>query len=129
MEDEEEGVLANSDEDPYFNGVIVIETWRDSKNLKHRIGGPAVVYDDGDLYWYKHGDMHRVGAPARVWPMYGIEEWYIDGNLHREDGPAFITLADGILTEDWYKNGEPYEPSAHELILWKMKKEKTKKEC
>lgn len=32
----------------------------------HRIGGPAVEYDDGSEQWYEYGELHRVGGPAVI---------------------------------------------------------------
>ncbi len=75
------------------------EDWRDSKWHLHRIDGPAVTYPNGLNCWYKHGFLHRDDGPARIWPSTGLEEWW--------------------------KNGERYEPSAHDLILWKMKKKES----
>ena len=72
------------------------EIWRDKKRLLHRLNGPAIVHLDGDSTWYYHGAYHREDGPARDWPTGGLEEWY--------------------------KHGEKYEPSAHELMVWKMKK-------
>ena len=48
---------------------------------------------------------------------FGTKCWYKDGELHREDGPALI-YSDGAQL--WYKEGEEYEPSAHDLMTWKM---------
>jgi hypothetical protein len=55
----------------------------------HRDGGPAVVYPNGDKYWYKHGVIHREGGPAII-KSDGTEEWICNGRLHREGGPAAI---------------------------------------
>jgi hypothetical protein len=79
------------------SGIIF---WKDKKDNFHRIDGPAIFYADGDRDWYRHGLLHRDDGPAREWPSEGREEWY--------------------------KDGEFYEPSAHEIMVWKMKQ---KKEC
>ena len=73
--------------------------WFDTKGNLHRLDGPAIIYCDGDMDWYAYGELHRDDGPARIWPSAGLEEWY--------------------------KNGELYEPSAHDLILWKMKKKES----
>ena len=88
MEDEEEGRLVP---DRDFK-----EIWKDKEGYFHRLNGPAIIYTDGDMDWYIHGQRHRDDGPAIDWPYGRIEEWW--------------------------KDGEPYEPSAHDLILWKMKK-------
>jgi hypothetical protein len=69
--------------------------WYDKHNRCHRLNGPAVIYADVDMDWCRHGKLHRDDGPARIWPSVGVE--------------------------DWWKDGEPYEPSAHELMVWKMK--------
>ncbi len=51
---------------------------------------------------------------------HGDKRWYLDGKLHREDGPA-VEYSDG--SKYWYLNGKRYEPSAHEIIIYKMKYE------
>ena len=49
--------------------------------------------------------------------------WYNDKEkLHRLDGPA-IEYANG--DKSWYMNGKPYTPSAHEIIIYKMKQKVT----
>ena len=65
--------------------------------------------------------LHRLNGPARIW--HGRDkEWYRHGMLHRDDGPALIYYMGKELCEYWYKDGKPYEPSAHEIMVWKMKK-------
>ena len=91
MEDEEEGELVL--------GILYRKEWKDKKGYLHRLNGPAVIYKDGDMHWYRHGRYHRDDGPAWLWPSEGIEEWY--------------------------KDGKRYEPSAHELMVWKMKKKES----
>ena len=64
----------------------------------HRADGPAVIYPNGDCSWYYNDRLHREDGPAREWPAEGIFEWWKDGEL--------------------------YEPTAHEIITWKMMKKK-----
>ena len=71
--------------------------WVDKDSEYHRLHGPAVEYSSGDCSWYRHGQRHRDDGPAKYWPSEDIVEWY--------------------------KHGERYEPTAHEIIAWKMKKE------
>jgi hypothetical protein len=77
--------------------IYKTKRWFDKEGNFHRLNGPAVIYYDGDREWYRHGE------------------------LHREAGPAFEWFSSDIFK--WYKDGEEYEPSAHELMVWKMKKE------
>jgi len=90
MEDEEEGELVKDTYSYYW------ARWEDKLGRYHRLNGPAVIFRDGDMHWYRHGVIHRDDGPAVEWPEIGIEEWY--------------------------KDGVRYAPSAHELIAWKMKK-------
>lgn len=53
----------------------------------HRDDGPAIIYANGDQYWYQYGLLHREGGPAVEYPD-GNKEWYFDNELHRDDGPA-----------------------------------------
>ena len=39
--------------------------------------------------------------------------------FHRVRGPAVITR-DG--KEFWYRHGKPYTPTAHELMMWELRK-------
>lgn len=72
--------------------------WYYKDGLLHREDGPAVLYADGSESWFMNGVLHRTGGPARDW---------VSGN------------------EEWYQHGEPYQPSAHERMDWKMiKKQK-----
>ncbi len=71
---------------------------------------------DGMQRWFKEGKLHREDGPAIIYPD-GRQWWYKEGEWHREDGPAII-YPDG--RQWWYKEGEKYEPSAHELIVYKM---------
>ena len=64
----------------------------------HRVGAPAVVYDDGDASWYYNGKRHRDDGPAIDWPL-----------SHAQlEGRAI-----------WWKHGKAYEPTAHDIIIWK----------
>ena len=75
--------------------------------------------ESGTKRWYLNDKLHREDGPAIVYAT-GGKSWYINGELHREDGPA-IERADGGKV--WYINGKPYTPSAHEIIIYKMKYE------
>ena len=78
-----------------------------------------MVLKEGGNRWYLNGKVHREGGPAVTYAN-GTKLWYINGERHREDGPA-IENADG--SKEWFINGEPYTPSAHEIIIYKMKYE------
>ena len=42
-----------------------------------------------------------------------------DGVLHRLRGPAIIFLDNREL---WYVEGAPYKPTAHERMVWELRK-------
>ena len=71
---------------------------------KHREGGPAVEWNDGDKWWYIEGKKHREDGPA-VEHSSGYKAWYIEGKLHREDGPA-IEFSNG--DKEWHIEGVNY---------------------
>jgi hypothetical protein len=54
-----------------------IKTWRRDWCL-HREDGPAVVYPNGDLYWYQFGQPHRTDGPAIEYPA-GDVYWFLNG--------------------------------------------------
>jgi hypothetical protein len=60
------------------------------------------VYEDGDMFWYLNGQLHREDGPALEYAN-GTKSWLLKGKLHREDGPA-IEWADG--NKYWYLNDE-----------------------
>lgn len=64
--------------------------------IKRRfIGAPGVI-------------CHRLGGPAIVWDD-GSEEWIVNDELHRIDGPAEVTCtADGNRNSWWIKGQKIY---------------------
>ena len=68
------------------------EEWRLDGELHSVDDHPAVRFDSGESYWYKHGKRHRDGdQPAWIKDDGKIQLWFQDGDLHRENGPAFIS--------------------------------------
>ena len=80
------------------------KSYKDLNGQYHRDGGPAIIFVDGTLEWWKHGDLHREDGPAKEFPD-GTLEWWINGKLHRDDGPAAINY-EGELVSEWYQNGK-----------------------
>ena len=74
------------------------------------------INDLGTKRWFKDDVLHRDDGPAVIYTN-GDQCWYKEGKLHRDDGPAVICTSG---THYWYKYDKPYEPSAHELMIWKM---------
>ena len=73
-------------------------------NRLHREDGAAIIHPDGEERWYQNGKRHRIDGPAIVYPN-GEQHWYQQGLLHRTDGPA-IVYSDGH--QRWYLNGEEF---------------------
>ena len=88
-----------------------------------RIKDGLEIDGSGTKWWYKDYKLHRDDGPAVIYSD-GAKSWYKDGLLHREDGPARCWG----LTYAWYKDGKLYEPTAHEIMTWKMN-EKGKEEA
>lgn len=61
---------------------------------------PSVEYANGDYIWYKYGQIHRDGGPAKK--IKGILYWFQNGQLHREDGPA-VEHPNG--NTEWFLDG------------------------
>lgn len=82
------------------------------KNLRHRIGKPAVVSNsEGHEQWFQNDLLHRTDEPAEITKT--SKKWWYAGVLHRLDGPA-IENQDG--SKEWWVDGH------------KMKNNPTKKE-
>ena len=78
----------------------------------HREDGPAVIYADGNQYWWINGKRHREDGPAIIWAD-GTQAWYINGNRHREDGPAII-YSNG--NQYWYINDKRHREDGPAVI-------------
>ena len=73
----------------------------------------------GHKAWYLNGKRHRLDGPAIIWND-GSKSWFVHGKRHRLDGPAIIR-ADG--TKDWLVNGIQYtEEEFNNMVFTKMKK-------
>jgi hypothetical protein len=72
--------------------IVKAETWRTNIGELHRDGDqPAIITEDGDMYWYWSGELHRSGDQPAVIKS-GVQEWWVDGSRHRDgDQPAIIT--------------------------------------
>jgi hypothetical protein len=70
--------------------------------LPHRMGGPAVLWEDGSKEWFQDGLIHRdYDQPAFTRPD-GTRAWYQHGKNHRLGGPAWITCDGGLR---WRQHG------------------------
>ncbi len=98
------------------------EVWRDEEGRIDRPDGPAIILRNEDeepffWEWYRHGLIHRDGAPAQIHHQIGDKRcsrwecWYQDGKKHRDLAPAEIAidLDSGVQYEHiWYQFGEEH---------------------
>jgi hypothetical protein len=94
--------------------------WVDANGKYHRDGDlPAVMLDDGNLYWYQHGLYHREGDKPAVVYSTGAQFWYKNGGLHRDgDKPAQV-WPDGAQkwydgAQAWHKGGKIHRDTLDE---------------
>lgn len=87
--------------------------WYKDGELHRENDLPAIEGGKGGKAWYQHGKLHRIGKPAIQFPD-ASEEWWINGLLHREDGPAFVVPNEN---EEYYLHGEQLtkEEFEHEI--------------
>jgi hypothetical protein len=84
---------------------------------KHRVDGPAVVYDSGMEEWRYHEILHRDGGPALI-DSDGNLSWYRNGQRHRFDGPAVVNV-DG--SEKYYLYGAHISDDLHRQLTMEDK--------
>ena len=135
-----EGQLHSTDDRPavieYRYGTITRQAWY-HRNERHREGDlPAeITYEDGaflQAQYITHDEHNRAAGPAIVsidpHEYLETEHWLRAGKHDRRDGPAILCVEyyqddDGerqnrVLHEAWYRDGEQFEPSAHEQMKW-----------
>ena len=94
-----------------------VEVWTNSEGRIHRIYGPAYrTLDNSLIEWYKDGDLHRIGGPARI--NNGNMFWYKKGILHNLDGPAVI---EGAGPKQYWIDGVRYSPKQYK---WEINRRK-----
>ena len=71
-----------------------------------------VEFEDGEIHYYRAGQLHCTDGPAVYVPS-GSNEWYIDGQLHRLDGPAYVNE---YGDEEWYKEGKRHREDGPAVI-------------
>ena len=75
--------------------------WRNDNGLWHRDGDlPALIYAEGDIFYYKDGNLYRDGDLLAVIYSDGSEFYYRDGKRHRDGGKPAVIYADGTV-EYW----------------------------
>jgi hypothetical protein len=98
---DENAKLHSTNDEPALITPTGEKSWYKHGEL-HRIGKPAIIFPDGEE-WYFNGKLHKLNGPAKV--RQDREEWWINGKLHRLDGPAVQIIDD---YEAWYKDGKKH---------------------
>lgn len=49
-------------------------TYHKVNGVRHRVNGPAAVWNDGDWFWYMNGVEHRYYGPQSNW---GRQFWIV----------------------------------------------------
>ena len=91
--------------------------------IKHRIGGPAIEFNNGTNVWYQNGKLHRLDGPAIEYSD-GSKKYFQNGKCHRLDGPA-IEWDDG--QKWWFINDEEYTEEEFNKITNKLNEIKVNK--
>lgn len=93
---------------PYTNigrRSIKCQVWRigGPKGKIHRVDGPAIEWENGNVEWWLNDFLDRENGPAVQFyhDESTIEEWWRNGKLHRENGPA-VSDEHGQL---WFRKG------------------------
>ena len=123
------------------NGVRLEEGWYRRDEQQREGDKPSLVRRDNnsqviEQIWTQDGVPHRDGKPSRIGydrqTGWHFEEWHQNGALDRPDGPAAFQMMDKIPgkpelgpnpkphTMDWWKDGEPITPTAHQQMKWQI---------
>jgi len=86
-----------------------IETCNDKNQLHSFDDKPAIKFNNGDKWWHKEGELHRLDGPAVEWGD-RCKEWYKEEKLHRLNGPAREIYSDEDEEDkewckEWYEEG------------------------
>ena len=64
---------------------------------------PAIIYANGTMKWYQHGNLHRDNDLPAIIYNDGGKMWYQHGYVHRDNDLPAIIYADGGKT--WCQHG------------------------
>ena len=83
--------------------------WLNANGQRHRDGDkPAVIYVNGDVYYYKDGKFHRDGNLPAVIRDDGTVCYVKNDKLHRDGDLPAIIKADGYVV--YYIDGKLVHP-------------------
>lgn len=54
----------------------------DKNKLTHKEDGPAIIWPNGDQYWYINDELHREDGPSVILSNGEIERW-LNGHYYR----------------------------------------------
>jgi len=91
--------------------------WFNESGQLHRDGDkPAVVWADGDKFWYRNGKRHRDGNKPALERPNGDKFWYQNGKPHRDGNKPALEWADG--DKMWYQHGKRYRDGNKPAVEW-----------
>jgi len=75
----------DEDGNVYYISPTGTKTWRDSNAMYNKKTGPAIVHENGEIYWYRQNAFHRLDGPAYIDPSgkHGTA-YYIHGSYYPE---------------------------------------------
>jgi hypothetical protein len=99
---------------------------RDEKGYLHSFNDePAVIWDNGSMYWYQHGNVHRDNDLPAVIFDHGSKVWYRHGKKHglrhRDNDEPAVIWSDGDMY--WFKHGKLHRETDAALISLNGNKE------
>jgi hypothetical protein len=71
--------------------------------INNEIANGIYINDDGDIFWYKEGKLHRDDDKPAIMCNNNYKAWYKDGLLHRDGDQPAVLYGDG--DKEWYRNG------------------------
>ena len=86
--------------------IKTLTTKNDLTYINNELADGMYIDDDGDLYWYKKGKMHRDNDKPAVMYSSGYKAWFQNGLRHRDGNKPAIIRGNGDKL--WYKNGVRY---------------------
>ena len=51
--------------------------YTNSEGQLHRVHGPALIFSNGDAWWYQNGQLHREDGPAVIYAN-GQQRWFLN---------------------------------------------------
>jgi hypothetical protein len=79
------------------------QRWYNEDDQLHRENDkPALVYKNGNQFWFKNGKRHRENGPAVIYHN-GSQYWYLKGRRHRDGDLPAVIYTDG--REEYWVNG------------------------